>query len=118
MAFGNVFNLTGRYAIRKGQRYQMTMRYPGNIVTAIAGLAGQIKTRAGGLLIAAWSFDTPIYNVAQEKTEITAFLPWEVTSGIPAGVVSGAYDLEMTIQGFGPIRLVQGKVELSEEITE
>lgn len=118
MAFGNEFNLIGRYEIRKGRPYRITVRYPGNIVSAIEKLAGQIRTRAGGLLIADWDFDDPVYSSTVDKTVIGIKLSHTASSAIPVGIVSGFYDVEMSIVGYdGPIELIHGRVALRDEAT-
>lgn len=117
MVATKVVNLTGDLAIQQGSKFSMLIRYPGNIVDGGVTFAGQLRTRPGGKLLTSFQFATPVYNASIGKTEILATIPAASTSAITDGILHGSYDIEMTVEGYGTVRLFPGKFEIDPEVT-
>lgn len=112
------FNLTGTRIIEQNAQFLLTFTYPGNVATA--NLKGQIRKIPGGDLLADFRLGTVTYDQQTDKTTFTIGLDSRQTDKIPIPPEGGhwVYDVRMRPQGGDNIRLFQGTVEVSPNVTE
>ena len=112
------FDLTGNNAIDQGSVFSFSILYPGNV--AANTFKSQIRKTFKGDLIADFTI-AATYNSGTNKTTILLSLDSNQTANLPAtrGINYWVYDVEMTpiATPLGTIRLVQGDVEITAEVT-
>lgn len=111
-----VLDLVGDKIIEQGSFWSIVVTYPGNITGAY--FKGEIKKNYGDKAITNFNYNLA-YREEDNKTLITFFLNSGQTTKlpIPEDDVLLLYDIKMTLPSKEPIRLIQGRADVSPAVT-
>lgn len=112
------FNLTGDNVIEQGSGWEILIKHPGNMTQS--SMKAQIRPHFDGNVLAEFRFDAPTFNVQLGQTTFRMWLAASQTQKLNPTKPNEPYRYDVLMYGSlnGPIRILQGTVEVSPGVTE
>jgi hypothetical protein len=114
-----ILDLYGEYAIEQGVPYSLTLRYPGNVASAVFTMKVRKSPRSTALINATATSAT--FDSGTGKTTIVFSLTAAVTGGLPnqnlQALERWVYDVQGKNGSADPFRVCQGKVALNPQVS-
>lgn len=117
-------NLTGSNRVEQGSSFSLRLRLSSDTLDFTgASCRGQIRPRACASntvasFVCVYGSDVDgVYFDCSLSPAVTASIPCAITSGPTKSVTTFAYDIELVMAGGSVIRLLEGTVDVSPEVT-
>lgn len=111
-------DLTGDRIIEEGSFWSLVVKHPGNLSESY--LKGHIKRAYNGEKLAEFKFLPVAYDAVTSQSTITIYLSANDTKRLPVPPDHWVYDVLLFTPGAvqSPVRMLQGKVFVSEGVTD
>lgn len=111
-------DLSGDRIIEEGSFWSLEVRHPGNLSESF--VKGEIKRQYNGERLGTFKTLPIAYDQGSNRSTITIYLTANDTKRIPVPESHWVYDVLLFTQGVidSPVRLIQGRVYVSEGVTD
>lgn len=113
-----VLDLEGDRIIEEGSYWSLVIRHPGNLADSF--IKGEIKRAYNGERLTQFKFLPIAYDDVSDKSTITLYLTSNDTKKLTVPAEYWVYDVLLFTPGAieSPVRLLQGKVFVSQGVTD